>query len=92
MPDASSSNTTTPGREPETTEGIGYRRGRSHISRAEAKNQACLPWRSNGCEHGDTMHRVQPDGTIVEIGDRKTKPKPDAIKMRQARRFGKGRC
>jgi hypothetical protein len=38
------------------------------------------------------MHRVQPDGIIVEIGDRKTKPKPDAIKMRQARRFGKGRC
>ena len=81
MPDASrSSSSITTGREPETTEG------------ANAKNQACLPWRSNGCEHGDTMHCVQPDGTIVEIGDRKTKPKPDAIKMRQARRFGMGRC
>jgi len=89
-PDSATSTTTSRRRIPEARKGMGYRRGRAHISRAEAQNKAWLPWRSKGCNHGDRPHVVEPDGTIREIGDRAEKPKPAAIRTRQLRRFAKG--
>lgn len=80
--------TTTPGRDPETYEGGKHRR--SHIPRDEARGLAWLPWRSNGCDHGLLPHHVNKDGTVQEIGEPEPKPKPDVIRMRQARRFAKG--
>jgi hypothetical protein len=70
------------------TEGIGYRRGKAHISRAEAQRRAWLTWRSHGCEHGDRLHGVNPDGTIKEIVEPATTPqrKPKGVSSRQWRR------
>lgn len=68
-------------RTPEST------KGRRHPS-------VWLSWSSNGQEHGLKKHSVRNHGSIIEIGDRAIRPKPDSIKMRQARRFVKraGRC
>ncbi|OPY55263.1 MAG: hypothetical protein A4E48_00117 [Methanosaeta sp. PtaU1.Bin060] len=90
MPPDSESSTPTPGRRtPETTEGGGHRR--AFVPKAASRNKAWLPWSSNGREHGLRIHGVNPDGTIREIVDRATKPKPDVIKRRQARKFAKWR-
>ena len=89
------STSTASGREPETGKGEKHRR--AHIPRDEARGLAWLPWKSHGREHGLHLHKVGPDGSVQEIGDLalKPKPKPEAIRMRQARRFAKvegGRC
>ncbi|OPY50751.1 MAG: hypothetical protein A4E48_01749 [Methanosaeta sp. PtaU1.Bin060] len=90
MPPESATGTPTPRREPETTKEREYRR--AHVSRDEARGLAWLPWSSNGQEHGLKRHPVNQDGTVREIGDRAPKPRPDAIRMRQARRFAKRGC
>jgi hypothetical protein len=87
MPD--STEESTPGRKPETIEEREYRR--AHVPRHEARGLAWLPWRSHGLEHGDRPHKVGPDGIVQEIGDRAIKPKPEGIRVRQARRFARGR-
>jgi len=87
MPDHSES--TTPGREPETTKGEEHRR--AHIPRDDARGLAWLPWKSRGREHGLHPHKVGSDGSVREIGDLAPKPTPklDAVRMRRARRFAK---
>ena len=76
---------TVPRSQNRATKGVGYRRGKAHISRAESHNKAWLTWRSHGCEHGDRLHGVNPDGTIREIVEPVTTPrrKPKSISTRQ---------
>ena len=49
--------------------------GKCHVSRAEAKGLAWLPWSSNGLEHGLKSHKVARNGYIYETGDRPTEPR-----------------
>ena len=55
----------------------------------EAHGLAWLTWRSNGCEHGIKGHKVDADGSIIEVQEIKTRPrkKPKAVSARQW-----GRC
>lgn len=60
--------------------------GRRHLrALSEAKGEAWLPWRSNGCEHGLRPHSVQPDGSVKEFEDTEPAPrrKPKAVSSRQ---------
>lgn len=76
MPSDSATSAPTPRREPETTKGRPY-------------PSVWLPWSSNGLAHGLKRHPVNQNGTVREVGDRAPKPKPEGIRMRQARRFAK---
>ena len=50
------------------TEGEKHRR--AHIPRDDARGLAWLSWQSHGLEHGMKPHKVGPDGSVQEIGDR----------------------
>lgn len=68
-------------------------RRRAHISRDEARGRAWLPWESNGCGHGDKLHRICLDGAIQETGDRArqaaSRKKPKAISSWQWEQGGR---
>jgi hypothetical protein len=51
----------------------------------EAHGLAWLTWRSNGCEHGIKGHKVDADGSIIEVQEIKTRrrKKPKAVSARQ---------
>ena len=69
----------------EANEGGKHRR--AHVPRDDARGLAWLSWRSHELEHGMKPHKVSPDGSIQEIGDRASriapKRKPKAISSRQ---------
>jgi hypothetical protein len=72
---------------PKTRDTEGKEHQRAFIPRAEAQNKAWLPWKSNGCEHGDRLHGINPDGTVREVGDRAPaiapRRRPKAVSSRQ---------
>ena len=49
--------------------------GKHHVSCAEARGLAWLPWSSNGQEHGLKLHKIAKNGYVYETGDRPTEPK-----------------
>ncbi len=83
-----------PGPRTRATEGVEYRkvlvdppdRAPKHVSRDEARSLVWLPWRSNGCEHGDKPHKFNREsGVIEERGDRAptNRKKSKAVSSRQ---------
>jgi hypothetical protein len=71
------------GHRTEAIEGVEHLR--EHISCDECRNSAWLIWKSNGCEHGLKSHKVNPDGSIKEIGDLapQKRKKPKGVSSRQ---------
>ena len=80
-----SRDTILPGPRTRDTEG-----GKCHVSRADSKGLAWLPWCSNGLEHGLKQHKIAKNGYVYETGDRPTEPRRKS-KAVSSRQFG-GRC
>jgi DNA repair photolyase len=87
-----------PGPRTRDTEGIKHlrviegKKKRFHIPKCECERKAILPWKSNGCDHGLKKHKVEPDGSMEEMGDlaltsqlEKRKPKPKSISSSNGR-------
>jgi len=68
--DSASEPSVLPGPRTRDNEGIGYRRGKAHISGAEAQHKAWLPWSSNGCAHGDRAPVISSRRKSKGIGSR----------------------
>lgn len=59
--------------------------GKCHVSSADSKGLAWLPWSSGGLEHGLKLHKIAKNGYVYETGDRPTEPrrKSKALSTRQ---------